>query len=94
MISAEVIKTILDGYDVHSNVDFVFGGWVVTSDGDVINVENYYPIYSCHINDDEWLAQLRTKTWFDAQCEVDFLKAFEKACNILKVKVELKPDFD
>lgn len=71
-----------------------FGDWVVTSDGDVINVENYYPIYSYQINDDEWLAQLRTKIWFSALCEVDFLKAFEKACNILKVKVELKPDFD
>lgn len=90
----EDIKTFLkDMYDVRSDVIGHYGNWVVTSDGDIINYEYAYPIYSYQVNDNEWLAQLRTKTWFNKKIETCFLEAFEAACSVLGVKVDLKESY-
>lgn len=87
----ENIKTYLrEGFNVTSAVAGIFGAWVVSSEGDIINTVRHYPIYSYQVEDDGWLLHLRDKTWFDESAELHFLEAFDKACLILGIKVNLK----
>lgn len=94
MEKQEIEKSLIERYDVRSKVADIFGEWIVTSDGDLISLKNSYPIYSNNINDDTLLIHLQDKTWFDRKCEQDFIKAFEKACNILSIVVVFRSDYE
>ncbi len=83
----EIEKVLKEGYNVQSNVEEIFGEWIVTSDGDLISLQHHYPIYSYQIDDDTWLLHMEGKTWFDEKCKQDFLKAFNKSCEIQNIKV-------
>lgn len=84
---------LVNSYNVTSEIEREFGHWLVTSDGDVINYKYPYPIYSYHLNDDEWLAQLRQKSWFIQDEESNFLDAFNYACSKLNIEVILKEHY-
>jgi len=86
----ELISRVLDYYEVKSGVDSIYGDWVVSKAGDIVNIERRYPIYSSQVRDDRWLLHLRDKTWFE---RTSFLAAFHRACEILGVTVTLKEDF-
>lgn len=81
----EEIKELYDYYNVKSDIESVFGGWTVSTDGDVINIPYRYPIYCYRLNEglDSWLDHLRSKTWFDAENECEFVKAFQRATQII-----------
>lgn len=89
----EIEESLKEMYNVQSNVEELFGEWVVTYDGDLISIKNSYPIYSYQIDDDTWLIHLEDKTWFDEVCKNDFIKAFKKACEILKIEVEFRDSY-
>ena len=84
------IKKILEGYDIQSEVDSIYGDWVVTKDGDLINIKWTYPIYSYEVNHTHWLAHLKEKKWFERS---SFMDAFNRACKILGISVVLKEEF-
>lgn len=86
MGKANKIKDVFDYYGVKSEVDSEFGDWVVSKDADVINVEKAYPIYTNRIETESvesWLEHMREKTWFDAEEDVNFQKAYKRAEEIL-----------
>lgn len=90
----ENVKTFLkDVFNVTSDIIGRYGSWVVSKEGDIVNYRYRYPIYSYQVNDDTWLVHLRDKIWFDKRTESDFLEAFEAACSILNIKVELKDEY-
>lgn len=86
MVTEEKIAEVLDFYNVKAGVEGVFGDWVVTSNGDVINVQFMYPIYSYQLDDgfDDWNEHLQEKTWYDASTEASFKKAYTLALVLCK----------
>lgn len=86
MVSKEQINDIFEYYEVHSGVDSVFDNWVVSREADVINVDKKYPIYTQQVKSEDVaskLGHMREKTWFDSSEEENFLKAYERAHQIL-----------
>ena len=86
----EEIKKVLESYDVKSDIDSIFQDWVVTTDGDLINVKDRCPIYSYEVNRNDWLVHLKEKKWFDRP---SFISAFKRACNILGISVDLNEQY-
>ena len=84
------IKYVLESYDIYSDIDCVCGDWVVTKDGDIVNVIDKFPIYKSEVHHDHWLAHFKQKKRFDRS---SFLNAFNRACEILNINVELKEDY-
>ena len=88
MLSQEEINEIFDCYEVQSEVDSTFGDWAVSKDGDVINIEHKYPIYTKQVEStgvDEWVDHLAEKTWFNPNVENDFRNSYERAEEILQI---------
>lgn len=86
MATKEQIRDAFDYYEVRSEVDSVYGDWVVSKDADVINVSKKYPIYTEQVKAeglDEWLDHMREKTWFDSKEDNDFQEAYSRAKEIL-----------
>ncbi len=70
-------------FNIQSDIDSVFGNWVVSSDGDVVNSLYPYAILSIHLEDTDWLNKLKTKVWFRPECEQNLQNALERAKTIL-----------
>ena len=88
MIPQDKINEVFEFYNVQSDTDSVFGNWAVSKDGDVINLENMYPIYTYQVQStgvDEWVDHLTEKTWFDANEEKDLRKSYMRAEEILEI---------
>ena len=86
MATRDEIKNVFDYYEVKSEVDSEYGDWVVSNDGDVINVEKKYPIYTSQVENgslNSWLEHMREKSWFDVHEDVDFQKAYKRAKEII-----------
>ncbi len=81
----EKIKDAFEYYNVKSGINKIYGDWAVSNDGDVINCQYMYPIYSYQIknDDEEWLSHMHEKTWFDQNCEMNFLSAMQRAHELL-----------
>ena len=56
-------------FNIHADIDSVYGNWVVSSDGDVVNSVYPYAILSIHLKETDWLENMKTKLWFKAECE-------------------------
>ena len=88
MLMQEKINEVFGVYQVPSEVDSTFGDWAVSKDGDVINVEHMYPIYTNQVQSTsvgEWVDHLTEKTWFDANEESNFTKSYARAEEILQI---------
>lgn len=88
MLSQEDISKVFEYYEVPSEVDSIFGDWAVSKGGDVINIENRYPIYTKQVEStgiDEWVEHLAEKTWFNTNVENDFRNSYERAEEILQI---------
>lgn len=87
----EMIIKALRSHEVNSDVDSIFGDWVVTTDGDLANIPNKYVISSHDVHLDHWYLHLRgSKKWFEPD---PFLKAYARACTILNIEVNLKMEY-
>lgn len=86
MVTEAKINDVLDYYEVKSGVNTVFGNWVVSNEGDIINVEFTYPIYSAQLNYgyERWHEHLEEKTWYDATVANNFKLAFDCAIKLAK----------
>lgn len=87
MLSQEKINEVFEYYNIHSEVDSTSGNWAVSGDGDVINVEHKYPIYSWQVQSttiEEWTEHLATKTWFNNE-QNDFKSSYARAEEILQI---------
>ena len=51
-------------FNIHADIDSVYGNWAVSSDGDVVYFLYPYAILAIHFNDTDWMENMRTKVWF------------------------------
>ena len=83
MESSNKIKEQFHYFNIQSEIDSVFGNWVVSKDGDVVNCVYPYAILAIHFRGTNWIAKMKTKVWFRPECEQDLQKALERAQSIL-----------
>ena len=71
-------------FNIHADVDSVYGNWAVSTDGDVVNCLYPYAILAIHFKDTDWMEKMRSKIWFKPECEESLCKALERANTIIK----------
>ena len=76
------IKEQLHYFNIQSGIDSVYGNWVVSMDGDVINYLYPYAIFAIHLYDCDWIEKMRYKVWFKSECENNLKRAIERAKQI------------
>lgn len=78
----EKILEQLHYFNIHSDIDSVYGNWAVTKSGDVVNYVYPYAIMSIHLYDEEWLSHMEDKVWFKSSCKKDLRKALCRAFQL------------
>lgn len=73
-------------FNIHADVDSVYGNWAVSTDGDVVNCLYPYAILAIHFEEVDWVDKMKQKVWFKPECESSLKQALEKANVILKNK--------
>ena len=70
-------------FNIHADIDSVFGNWAVSTDGDVVNCLYPYAILAIHFKDADWMEKMKTKLWFKPECEESLRNALQRAKNII-----------
>lgn len=76
----EKIEELLHYFNIHGGVDSVFGNWVVTKNGDVVNYVYPFAIFCIHLYDCDWNKRIEEKVWFKDSCKENLNKALKRAC--------------
>lgn len=79
------IQEQLHYFNLKSDVDFVFGDWVVTKDGDVVNYVYPYAIFASKILEQDWLLDIKSKVWYNKNTFSDIDNALKRAKEILRI---------
>ncbi len=77
-------------FNIHADVDSVYGNWAVSTDGDVVNCLYPYAILAIHFNDVNWLEKVKTKVWFKPECEEALKHALDRAKGIHNCQTAVK----
>lgn len=85
-IKAKKIQEQLHYFNIHSEMDSVYGNWIVTKNGDVVNFEYPIAVLSVHLYDQEWQKQIEGKEWLDSSYKEEFKKAIKRARNLFPAK--------
>lgn len=85
-MNKEKIKEQFHYFNIHADIDTVFGNWAVSANGDVVNCLYPYAILAIHFKDTDWLDTIKTKVWFKPECEDLLKKALERANEIIHKK--------
>ena len=80
----EKIKEQFHYFNIHADVDSVYGNWAVSTDGDVVNCLYPYAILAIHLKEIDWVEKMKTKVWFRAECEENLNNALERAKLIIE----------
>lgn len=48
-------------FNIHADIESVYGNWAVSADGDVVNCLYPYAILSIHFNDINWIEKNENK---------------------------------
>ena len=48
-------------FNIHADIDSVYGNWAVSTDGDVVNCLYPYAILAIHFKDTDWKEKMKTK---------------------------------
>ncbi len=70
-------------FNIHADIDSVYGNWAVSTDGDVVNGLFPYAILAIHFQDTDWLKKMKTKVWFKPECEDSLKQAINRATEII-----------
>ena len=73
-------------FNIHSDIDSVYGNWAVSTDGDVVNCLYPYVILAIHFKDTDWMVKMKTKVWFKHECEEVLKQALSRAKQIYEKK--------
>lgn len=71
-------------FNIHAEIDSVFGNWAVSTNGDVVNCLYPYAILAIHFKDENWMEKMKTKVWFKSECEEALQKSLFRAKEILQ----------
>ena len=77
------IEEILHYFNIESEIDTVYGNWVVAKNGDIVNFLYPFAIFAIHLNDEEWLEKMKNKVWFKQECESNLRDAIKRANELL-----------
>ena len=69
-------------FNIHADVDSVYGNWAVSTDGDVVNFLYPFAILAIHFNDTDWMEKMKAKVWFRPECEDALQQALCRAKEI------------
>ena len=70
-------------FNIHADIESVYGNWAVSTHGDVVNCLYPYAILSIHFNDINWIEKMETKVWFKTEFEESLRMALKRASEIL-----------
>lgn len=76
------IKEQFHYFNIHADIDSVYGNWAVSSDGDVVNYLYPYAILAIHFNDADWMVKMKKKVWFKPECEDALRQALDRSKEI------------
>lgn len=71
-------------FNIHADIDSVYGNWAVSTDFPVVNCLYPYAILAIHFKDTDWTEKMKTKVWFKPECEESLSKALERAEELIK----------
>lgn len=81
------IKEIFHYFNIQADVDSVYGNWVVSENGDVVNFLYPYVIFAIHLDEEDWLEQVQKKAWFVSNDTDVLKKALDRADKICFLKM-------
>lgn len=84
----EKIREQFHYFNIQADIDSVYGNWVVSTDGDVVNSVFPYAILAIHFYDTNWVEKMKSKVWFKPECEMSLRQALNRANEILCVQLE------
>ena len=70
-------------FNIHADIDSVYGKWAVSTDGDVVNCLYPYAILSIHFKDTDWMEKMKTKVFPRPECEEVLSNALKRANQII-----------
>ena len=73
------IKEQFHYFNIQAEIDSVYGNWAVSSDGDMVNCLYPEAILAIHLNDTDWIGNIKSKVWFRPECEDALRRALERA---------------
>ena len=71
-------------FNIHADIDSVYGNWAVSTDGDVVNSVYPYAILSIHLDGTDWIEKIKAKVWFKEEFRKDLNNALLRAKEIKK----------
>lgn len=71
-------------FNIHADIDSVYGNLAVSTDGDVVNCLFPYAILAIHFKDADWVEKMKSKVWFKSECEEALSNALARAKFIIK----------
>ena len=77
------IKEQFHYFNIHAEVDSVYGNWAVSANGDVVNYLYPYAILAIHFKDTDWVEKMKIKVWFRPECEEALSNALQRANQII-----------
>lgn len=80
----EKIKEQFHYFNIHADVDSVYGNWAVSTDGDVVNCLYPYAILAIHFRDTDFPEKMKTKVWFKPECEGLLSNALNRTKELIK----------
>lgn len=85
-MNKDKIKEQFHYFNIQADIDSVYGNWVVSTDGDVVNCLYPYAILAIHFKDINWMEEMKAKVWFRSECVDALQKALERAKEIKLIK--------
>ena len=82
-MNTEKIQEQFHYYNIRADIDYVYGNWAVSTDGDVVNCLYPYAILAIHFKDTDWMEKMKTKVWFKPDCKEALLNALKRANQII-----------
>lgn len=82
-MNTEKILDQLHYFNIHADIDSVYGNWAVSTNGDVVNCVYPFVIISIHLHDEDWINHLKTRVWYKQCFETTLRKALNRANEIL-----------
>ncbi len=72
-------------FNIKVDIDSVFGNWAVSTEGDVVNSVYPYAILAIHFKDVDWVEKMKSKVWFQLECEDALKLALNRAKEIIEM---------
>lgn len=80
------ILEIFHYFNINSELDSVYGNWAVAKSGDIVNYLYSYAILAIHIDESDWIEDIKKKKWFKPECEKNLFDTLKRAKELIIMK--------